>query len=113
MLNYYYKNGIHHFSDEDDNFIANGGWDGEEYSLHVQKSSEYRFKTGGNYITIVDNDVRHYYDGELHGTDTLTLTTVYDYENCNPEKEIMGYKYNLIPTEVIEVKKLLDEGKIW
>lgn len=111
-IEYRYRNGIHHFYDSDNEF-ANGGWDGEVYSLHVNKFPEYRFKKEGDYITIVDNQVNHWYDGKLHGMDTTTETTIYDYENyIEEEKDTYDKRYD-IPIEVIRIKKLLDEGLIW
>ena len=110
-IEYKYRYGIHHFYDEDTEF-ANGQWDDEEYSLHVNKFPEYRFKKGGDYITIVDNQVNHWYDGKLHGRDIITETTIYDYERYIEEKDVYDKRYDL-PIEVIRIKKLLDEGIIW
>lgn len=112
MLNYYYKNGIHHFNDEETSFNANGGWTKEYYeelyySVHT-KRAEYLLKKDCNYITVITTDNRGcYYNGKLHGVRTETHK---HYDNLDDKYFI---EENSEGEYILEIKNLLDSGKIY
>lgn len=113
MLNYYFKNGIHHFNDEEKSFDANGGWTDEYdetlyYSVHT-KRAEYLLKKDVNYITVIKTSSRGtYYDGKLHGV-REEITIRYD----NLDDRWFVEENGVEGGSILEIKDLLDSGKIY
>ena len=115
MLNYYYKNGVHHFYvDGENGEFANGGWTDEYdnttyYSVHT-KRAEYCFVKGDDRILVITyNGIGKYFDGKLHGVDRYT----HSYYN-RPAEEKYFIEDNPYDGDIIlEIKKLLDFGDIY